>query len=154
MFRQLGLLFSNGENEMAYINTRLRHKERRINRKFPYKKYLKVLLLIVLVPILTYDLFAGDTGFVTFQNKLIYKSQLNELISQERARSDSLLLIIHRLNCDTLLFEEIARIRLGMSRPGEKVYKFQNVTKSSISFVDSVSSNEVFTPENKKFRKK
>jgi len=139
---------------MTYINTRLRHKERQINRKFPYKKYLKVLLLIVLVPILTYDLFAGDTGFVTFKNKLIYKSQLNELISQEYARSDSLLLIIHRLNCDTLFLEEIARIRLGMSRPGEKIYKFQNETKGSIIFVDTLSSNKVFTPENKKFRKK
>ena len=68
----------------------------------------------------------GRQGFFYPWNELLHK---NEEIAEKTVIIDSLRKEIERLTSDTGYIEHVAREKLGMAKPDERVYKFMEKGK-------------------------
>jgi cell division protein FtsB len=69
-------------------------------------------------------LFSGPAGIVSMYRSGKELRRLQTEMARAHARVDSLTAEIERLKSDTVYIEKMAREKLGMARPGEKIYKF------------------------------
>ena len=89
---------------------------------FPMK-IKRILVIIFVLALLTasFFFFFGKQGLYYLYQEQAHRS---EEIRQYRHTIDSLRAEIGKLTNDTAYIERIAREKLGMARPNEKVYKF------------------------------
>ena len=69
-------------------------------------------------------------------NYLRYRHYENTLFNEltiEKQKTDSLRLLLNKLQNDSLYIESIARTRLGMVKPNEKMIIFRNEMPDSVS---------------------
>jgi len=69
-------------------------------------------------------LFSGPAGIISMYRSGKELRRLQTEMACVHARIDSLTSEIDRLKSDTVYIEKMAREKLGMARPGEKIYKF------------------------------
>jgi cell division protein FtsB len=89
----------------------------------PGKKILLIAAPVITVLVLALLTF-GERGFLdVYRLHRLEKSRAAE-IEAAHAKIDSLKAEVERLRNDTAYIERVAREKLGMARPNEKVFKF------------------------------
>jgi cell division protein FtsB len=115
------------------------------NNKLP--KWAKRTLAVLAIVAILYFFLGGKYGMINYLRFKHYENTLQEKLDSEKARSDSLKKLIQKLQSDTLYLETLAREKLNMVKPGEKVIIFKesqmkNSQKPSIDtlLADSLAS--------------
>ena len=73
-----------------------------------------------------FGLVVGERGLLTSLRMVDRRDRLERDITAIDARNAALRLEIERLRKDPLTIETLARERLGMGRPGELTYRFED----------------------------
>jgi cell division protein FtsB len=95
------------------------------------KKTIKRFLFLLLAVFLVYSFFAGPYGFLRLFSLLNEKKELKLEAQKLEARIMEMENRKEKLKSDSFYLEKQAREKLGMSREGEKIYKFVDTTKTS-----------------------
>jgi len=93
------------------------------------KRFFQFAVLVVGLPALlwlVFDLVVGERGLLTSLRMVDRRDRLERDIAAIDARNAALRLEIERLRKDPLTIETLARERLGMGRPGELTYRFED----------------------------
>jgi len=110
-----------------------------------WKKHSKIIGIVFLLVFLSYFLLGGDSGLIMHARLKFYASDLRRQIKLEQAKTDSLQLLIEKLQNDPDYLEKYARVHLGMIKPNEKVIYFKDVadisTRNKTTAKDSISKN-------------
>ena len=86
------------------------------------KKRWKYALYAALLLSLGYFFIGGDDGLGAIRQQRLELAIAEERLEHQRARRDSLALVLQRLQTDLDYIEKIAREELGMVKKGERLY--------------------------------
>lgn len=89
--------------------------------RLPRKKGRWILIGLGVV-VLIFSLTGGEGLINLYRSHLASKRMASEM-NQLHTAIDSLKIVIEKFQTDTVYIERFAREKLGMSKPGEKVYK-------------------------------
>ncbi len=89
--------------------------------------------LFLIMSVLTGTMFFNDEGLPLYFHMRDTRQQLVEQIQQLEYINAAMAKDITRIQTDPQRLEELARNRLGMVRPGEKVYQFVEPAPSSLT---------------------
>jgi cell division protein FtsB len=92
-------------------------------------RFFQFAVLVVGLPTLlwlVFNLLVGERGLLTALRMVDRRDRIERDISAIDARNAALRLEIERLRKDPLTIETLARERLGMGRPGELTYRFED----------------------------
>jgi cell division protein FtsB len=93
------------------------------------ERFFQFAVLVVGLPTLlwlVFNLVAGERGLLTSLRMVDRRDRLERDIAAIDVRNAALRLEIERLRKDPLTIETLARERLGMGRPGELTYRFED----------------------------
>ncbi len=93
------------------------------------ERFFRFAVLVVGLPTLlwlVFNLVAGERGLLTSLRMVDRRDRLERDIAAIDGRNAALRLEIERLRKDPLTIETLARERLGMGRPGELTYRFED----------------------------
>ncbi len=102
---------------------------RRKDEAARHERFFQFVVLVVGLPALlwlVFDLVVGERGVLTSVRMVDHRDRLERDIAAIEAQNAALRLEIERLRKDPLTIETIARERLGMGRPGELTYRFED----------------------------
>ena len=92
------------------------------------KSRWKLVLALLVLGVIAYLFVGGDEGLLEIRRQSQALSVLQAHVAQLQAENDSLRQILTMLEHDKDYIEKVAREEYGMVKPGEKVYRLQELS--------------------------
>lgn len=89
-----------------------------------FKKYLKKIVLGLIICGIIYYLFFGAYGFINIFKLKRKESSLRKIKQELKIKEKALLDSLRKIKTDTFLIEKIAREKLGMIKSGDTVIMY------------------------------
>ncbi|MCC7261289.1 MAG: septum formation initiator family protein [Candidatus Latescibacteria bacterium] len=92
------------------------------------KSRWRLVLALLVLGVILYLFVGGDEGLIEIRRQAKVLAVLQARVDQLEAENDSLRQILTMLEHDKDYIEKVAREEYGMVKPGEKVYRLQELS--------------------------